>query len=190
MPAEPLRTRRDYGDSDLESRLVEQVFGSFLAEKASLGLLVTSEMMRERLPKVALKLDELMKRTNSFSRKNAPRCAGSIYRVEKARSRWMFKVKCGEGSSDPGGHIVRLRPMPGRSSQLKDRDILCTCSCPGFLFWGGMYNAQTKDYWEGQGKKVDSPSVMKNLKRSFYICKHVYTALEAAKGFTVPRKAD
>jgi hypothetical protein len=143
----------------------------------------------ERRHKEAIKPFDLMKYTNYFSRRRAPNCRATLMRSEKKKQRWVFNVKCGETYSDTGGHLVRIRALKGDGTNLRDRNVLCSCTCPAFLYYGGMYQAQSWGYhdsgWEGKSPIVPPPTVQLHLKKNFWVCKHIYTALEDAKYFTV-----
>jgi len=170
------------------SSLEDRVITGHLAKHASRGLKISHKMMDEGRVKVALRMNEIAAMSNYFSKKNTPRCTSTLYRTEQARNRWLLRVSCSEKDSDPAGHMVRIKALPGKTSNLRDRDVLVTCSCKGFLFWGGMYNAQTKNYWEAIGPKVTGPTVMRHLKDRYMICKHIHVAMTQARSFIAPHE--
>jgi len=186
----PLRQRRDYGESQSDRELVERVFRGHLSRFALRGVLLKPRDVIAGRYKIALTMRDLSKKTNYFSQKNTPRCSANIFRTESGRQRWLFRVKCSESDSDPKGHMVRIKATQGSSGFLRDRDVLVTCSCPAFLYYGGLYNAQREDYWEDKGPAVSAPTILKHLKADFYVCKHIFTSFEKAKSFVAPMEKD
>jgi len=187
----PLRQRRDYESNAIEDKdLIDQVFKAHLSKLALKGVRVSLNDVITGRHKLAITMNDLSNKTNYFSHKNAPRCTASLFRTESNRQRWMFRVKCNETDSEKRGHMVRIKATPGKSGFLKDRDVLVTCSCPGFLYYGGLYNAQNEGYWEDRGPSVKAPTIMKHLKNDFYVCKHIFMSMEKAKGFVAPVESE
>lgn len=137
--------------------------------------------------KSAVSLWELRQRTSPFSKKYVPGCRPSVLRAEPRRARWLFRVRCSKPDSKPEGHIVRIRVLRGRGDQIISRDILVSCSCPAWAYWGADYNAFHNGYSEAVRAKIHLDRAIRDPGRTYLICKHVYAIGSLVRGWAVPK---
>lgn len=124
--------------------------------------------------KSAVTLWQLRQRTSPFSKKWAPGCHARVVRQEPRRARWIFRVRCNKPESAPEGHLVRLQALPGDQERLSRRDVLVSCSCPAWRYWGADYNAYNNGYSEAIRARLDQDQGIRDPGRTYLICKHVY----------------
>ena len=102
----------------------------------------------DRKVKTAISLPELVRQTNSFSKKYRPGCAASLLDSNPKALFLHYNVRCNKTDSDPAGHDVRVQfdvTKVEETQQAKDLDIQVSCSCPAFLYWGAQWNLHQRD---------------------------------------------
>lgn len=136
------------------------------------------------IEKSAIRLWDLRGQTSPFSKKRAPNCTARTLRTEKDRSRWLFSVKCFEHYSK-GPHIVRIRALPGKGHKLATRDVVVSCSCPFWVYWGPDYNAAQGGFSESIRSNGAAPNI-RDPSRKNLICKHVWIVGRSIRDWIVP----
>src|SRR5208337_3659306 len=98
--------------------------------------------------KTAISLPEIIRQTNSFSKKYRPGCAPKLLDSNPKALFLHYNVKCNKKDSDPAGHDVRIQfdvTKVQESQQARDLDVQVSCSCPAFLYWGAQWNLHQQD---------------------------------------------
>lgn len=130
------------------------------------------------LSKKAWTIGKLISRTrNKAVKRRAKSCRPSIYRFERRKLRWLFKVSCTESYSAPY-HICRYRVdnSDGKwSEDPKKATVYVSCSCPAWVYSGAAYHATQKGYGEGK-KKENRPPKEKDPQGNNFLCKHIIAA--------------
>jgi hypothetical protein len=132
--------------------------------------------------KTAITLPELIRETNSFSKKYRPGCAPTLLDSNPKALFLHYNVKCNKEDSDPAGHDVRVQfdvTKVRDSQQAKDLDVQVSCSCPAFLYWGAQWNLHQRDGLLGNPRpKLVAPTERLDLRANYVICKHIHSVLE------------
>ena len=126
------------------------------------------------------------KTRNKKTHQRAKRCRVRMYRFERSRYRWMFRVSCSESYSAPY-HVTRFRVdvSPEEYRRFTSRStVLVSCSCPAWLYWGSAYRATQKQY--NDGRKEGRPPNIRDPQGLNFLCKHVVAATPFFTGYTVP----
>lgn len=108
-----------------------------------------------------------------------------VVRAEPRRARWIFRVRCNKPESKPEGHLVRLQALSGESERLSRRDVLVSCSCPAWRYWGADYNAYHNGYSEAIRSLLNEDKAIRDPGRTYLICKHVYALGRVVTGISL-----
>ena len=126
--------------------------------------------------KTAISLPDLVRETNSFSKRYRPGCVAKLLDSNPKALFLHYNVKCNKEDSDPAGHDVRVQfdvTKVQESQQAKDLDIQVSCSCPAFLYWGAQWNLHQRDGLLGNPRPLlQAPTERLDLRSNFVICKH------------------
>jgi len=136
--------------------------------------------------KSAVTLWDLRRRTSPFSKKYVPGCNARVWRTEAPRGRWLFNVICSKPKSREKGWTVRLKVLRGKGRKLATRDVLVSCSCPAWAYWGADYNAFHNGYSEAVRARIDLDKGIRDPNRTYLICKHVYVVGAMVREWAVP----
>jgi len=133
--------------------------------------------------KTAISLPDLVRQTNSFSVKNRPGCTPTLLDSNPKALFLHYNVKCKLPGSDPAGHDVRVQfdvTKVQETSQAKDLDVQCSCSCPAFTYWSAAYNLHQRDGLLGTPLPgaLNPPKERLDLRGNFVICKHLKAVME------------
>jgi len=125
--------------------------------------------------RIAASMEDLMRATSQFSRKNAPRCNARLLKADTKNAMFTYRVVSYMKGSDPRGHIVTvtLNKDP-EQKDLRKLDIKLGCSCPFWKWWGPDFNAKNNDYLKGKPLSDGSAPEIRDPERKNKICKHVY----------------
>jgi hypothetical protein len=86
-----------------------------------------------------------------------------------------------EKTSDPRGHLVKMRFLLDPEVKPEDMDVEVSCDCYAFVYWGAQYNIKQRNALEreipGKDGVVDlsAPEPVQPPKqpRDFVVCKHI-----------------
>jgi hypothetical protein len=136
--------------------------------------------------KSAITLWQLRVQTSPFSKQYVPGCVPRLLRTENKRARWLLNVKCAKKDSYLRGWTVRLKVEPGKGRKMITRDVLVSCSCPAWRYWGADYNAAGNGYSQAVRARINLDRGIRDPGRTYLICKHVYTVGFLVRGWAVP----
>src|SRR5271170_7986702 len=140
------------------------------------------EGVGNRAVKTAISLPELVRQTNSFSKKYRGGCQPKLLDSNPKALFLHYNVKCNKEDSDPAGHDVRVQfdvTKVQESAKAKDLDIQVQCSCPAFLYWGAQWNLHQRDGLLGEPRPLlQAPTERLDLRSNFVICKHCKAVFE------------
>lgn len=168
------------GDIESLKSKFQQVKGSSFKK----GSFITIPLFLTEKPhtKTAISLPEIIRQTNSFSKKYRPGCVPTLLDSNPKALFLHYNVKCNKEESDPAGHDVRVQfdvTKVQETQQAKDLDIQVQCSCPAFLYWGAQWNLHQRDGLLGQPRpKLVAPTERLDLRANYVICKHVHAVFE------------
>lgn len=132
--------------------------------------------------KTAISLPEIVRQTNSFSKKYRPGCSPRLLDSNPQELFLHYNVKCNKEDSDPAGHDVRMQfdvSKVEESQNAKDLDIQVSCACPAFLYWGAQWNLHQRDGLLGPARPaLQAPKERLDLRGNYVICKHVHAVFE------------
>ena len=136
----------------------------------------------DRKVKTAISLPELVRQTNSFSKKYRPGCAASLLDSNPKALFLHYNVRCNKTDSDPAGHDVRVQfdvTKVQETQKAKDLDLQVSCSCPAFLYWGAQWNLHQRDGLLGPPRpELQAPTERLDLRGNYVICKHIHAVFE------------
>jgi hypothetical protein len=135
-----------------------------------------------RAVKTAISLPEIVRQTNSFSKKYRGGCMPRLLDSNPKALFLHYNVKCQKEDSDPAGHDVRVQfdvTKVQESQKAKDLDIQVQCSCPAFLYWGAQWNLHQRDGLLGPARpELTAPTERLDLRGNYVICKHIHAVFE------------
>lgn len=135
-----------------------------------------------RAVKTAISLPDLVRQTNSFSKKYRGGCQPRLLDSNPKALFLHYNVKCNKEDSDPAGHDVRTQfdvTKVQESQAAKDLDIQVQCSCPAFLYWGAQWNLHQRDGLLGPARpELQAPTERLDLRGNYVICKHIHAVFE------------
>lgn len=124
---------------------------------------------------LAQSLDRLVKknhqRTNELAKETL------VYEIifQKPTNRlFSYLVKGQQSYSSTKGHIVNILftdKVIRKNGQLLNKNMLCSCTCPAFRYWGSSYNATEGRYKLGKAEDI-APDI-RDPKRERKLCKHI-----------------
>src|SRR5271167_1822070 len=135
-----------------------------------------------RAVKTAISLPEIVRQTNSFSKKYRGGCMPRLLDSNPNALFLHYNVKCSKEDSDPAGHDVRVQfdvTKVQESQKAKDLDVQVQCSCPAFLYWGAQWNLHQRDGLLGPSRpQLQAPKERLDLRGNYVICKHIHAVFE------------
>jgi hypothetical protein len=158
-----------------------EITGNFMTIPLSAAVDVV-EGVGNRAVKTAISLPELVRQTNSFSKKYRGGCSPKLLDSNPKALFLHYNVKCNKDDSDPAGHDVRVQfdvTKVQESQKAKDLDVQVQCSCPAFLYWGAQWNLHQRDGLLGPSRpKLQAPTERMDLRGNYVICKHIHAVFE------------
>ncbi len=140
------------------------------------------EGVGNRAVKTAIALPDLVRQTNSFSKKYRGGCQPRLLDSNPKALFLHYNVKCQKEDSDPAGHDVRVQfdvTKVQESQKAKDLDVQVQCSCPAFLYWGAQWNLHQRDGLLGPARPaLQAPKERLDLRGNYVICKHIHAVFE------------
>src|SRR5271167_2641053 len=135
-----------------------------------------------RAVKTAISLPEIVRQTNSFSKKYRGGCMPRLLDSNPKALFLHYNVKCSKVDSDPAGHDVRVQfdvTKVQETQKAKDLDLQVNCSCPAFLYWGAQWNLHQRDGLLGPARpEIQAPKERLDLRGNYVICKHIHAVFE------------
>src|SRR5271170_5045739 len=158
-----------------------EITGNFMVLPLSAAVDVV-DGVGNRAVKTAISLPDLVRQTNSFSKKYRGGCMPRLLDSNPKALFLHYNVKCNKEDSDPAGHDVRVQfdvTKVQESQKAKDLDIEVNCSCPAFLYWGAQWNLHQRDGLLGPARpKLQAPKERLDLRGNYVICKHCHAVFE------------
>jgi hypothetical protein len=158
-----------------------EIVGSFITIPLSAAVDVV-DGVGNRAVKTAISLPDLVRQTNSFSKKYRGGCAPKLLDSNPKALFLHYNVKCSKEDSDPAGHDVRVQfdvTKVQESQKAKDLDVQVQCSCPAFLYWGAQWNLHQRDGLLGPARPaLQAPKERLDLRGNYVICKHIHAVFE------------
>jgi hypothetical protein len=158
-----------------------EITGNFMVIPLSAAVDVV-DGVGNRAVKTAISLPEIVRQTNSFSKKYRGGCQPRLLDSNPKALFLHYNVKCQKEDSDPAGHDVRVQfdvTKVEESQKAKDLDIQVQCSCPAFLYWGAQWNLHQRDGLLGPSRpKLQAPTERLDLRGNYVICKHIHAVFE------------
>src|SRR5271170_3318616 len=158
-----------------------EITGNFMTIPLSAAVDVV-DGVGNRAVKTAISLPEIVRQTNSFSKKYRGGCQPKLLDSNPKALFLHYNVKCNKEDSDPAGHDVRVQfdvTKVQESAKAKDLDIQVQCSCPAFLYWGAQWNLHQRDGLLGPARpELQAPKERLDLRGNYVICKHIHAVFE------------
>jgi hypothetical protein len=154
----------------------------FQTKEEAISWLEDRTVITGSLSKTAISLPDLVRQTNSFSKKYRGGCQPKLLNSDPKTLFLHYNVKCNKADSDPAGHDVRVQfdvSKVKESQKANDLDIQVSCSCPAFLYWGAQWNLHQRDGLLGPARPLlQAPKERLDLRANYVICKHVHATFE------------
>lgn len=128
-------------------------------------------------------LDRLIRKNNPKTNRLAESATVAEIVYKKTNPRlFSYLVKGGQSYSSKKGYIVNILFTDAKirkNGQLLNKNILCSCTCPAFQYWGAAYNATQGRYKLGKAEN-NAPDI-RDPNRKNKLCKHIVAVKENIK---------
>ena len=170
----------DYSVPSLPDPYIEVIASSIVAEYVMRNSPVELDLLNN---KVAWTLPELVSATSALSTKYEPNCVAKFKKVRANLNRYDFLVKCGESWSKSSGHVVKVKftPEDKRVTKAEKTQILVSCSCDFWRYYGCQYNSSQRDYNESDVSRAAPKDRPDGNGKDHLICKHVSACIPLIK---------
>jgi len=137
----------------------------------------------QRLSKIAVRMAEIVEATSPKVRAKSVGLRVVLSRVNRKSLSWRFTV---QGSDEPYTVLMKALPKGPGIRNLKNTDVLVSCSCPFWRWQGPEYHAKQKGYLYGTPVGTASTPDIKDPNREHLACKHTIAVLAFAENYRLP----